>query len=73
METPVNVAIGGRILDIVKRQGEYVERGDILLIFEAMKMYNEVKSPVNGVIKTVYVFRGERVREGQLCMMLTSV
>lgn len=72
METPVNVAIGGRILDIVKQQGEYVQKGEVLFTLEAMKMENEVKSPTNGVIKTVYVFRGERVREGQLCMMLTS-
>lgn len=30
-----------------------VKKGDILCILEAMKMFNEVKSPVNGIIRNI--------------------
>ena len=33
--------------------GKEVKKGDVLCILEAMKMFNEVKSPVNGIVKSI--------------------
>lgn len=33
--------------------GEEVKKGEVLCVLEAMKMFNEVKSPINGVIKSI--------------------
>src|SRR5262245_22075463 len=38
--------INGRILDILVKPGSQVEKGQLLLIIEAMKMENQIKSSV---------------------------
>lgn len=44
----------GKIIDVLVREGSAVLRGEPLVILEAMKMQNEIISPVNGqVIKVM--------------------
>jgi biotin carboxyl carrier protein len=43
----------GKILDVLVREGSGVLRGEPLVILEAMKMQNEIISPVNGTIVKV--------------------
>jgi len=44
----------GKIIDVMVREGSAVTRGEPLVILEAMKMQNEIQSPVNGkVIKVL--------------------
>jgi biotin carboxyl carrier protein len=45
----------GKIIDVLVREGSAVLRGEPLLILEAMKMQNEIQSPVNGTVKAVHV------------------
>lgn len=40
----------GKILDVLVREGSDVLRGEPLVILEAMKMQNEIQSPVNGKV-----------------------
>ena len=40
----------GKIIDILIREGSHVLRGESVLILEAMKMQNEILSPVNGTV-----------------------
>jgi len=40
----------GKIIDILVREGSAVQRGEPVLILEAMKMQNEILSPVNGTV-----------------------
>jgi biotin carboxyl carrier protein len=47
--------IPGSIKQIFIKEGDYVKSGDKLLILEAMKMKNIIKSPKNGKIKTIFV------------------
>jgi len=42
-------------------EGDEVTVGTSLVVVEAMKMENEVKSPVDGVVKTVNVAAGDSV------------
>ncbi len=57
--------IAGRILSIKVKVGDTVAKGDILLLLEAMKMENEIKSPIDGIVKDIPVAEGARVSEGQ--------
>ncbi len=44
------------------KEGDRVEKGQVLCIVEAMKMINEIKSPVSGVIKKIN-FKNEETVE----------
>ena len=46
----IKAPMPGKIIDVLVREGSSVLRGEPLLILEAMKMQNEILSPVNGTI-----------------------
>jgi acetyl-CoA carboxylase biotin carboxyl carrier protein len=45
--------------------GSKVKKGDVLCIIEAMKIMNEIKSDVNGVVEEILVENGQPVEYGQ--------
>ena len=49
----VKAPMPGKIIDVLAREGSTVTRGEPILILEAMKMQNELLSPVNGRITKV--------------------
>lgn len=51
----------GVILDIVTNVGAKVNKGDKLLILEAMKMENDILAPNAGTVKKIYVNKGQTV------------
>jgi biotin carboxyl carrier protein len=51
----------GKIVSIDVKPGDLIKKGQDILILEAMKMENRIKSPVDGVVKSV------NVREGTTC------
>ena len=44
--------------------GQHVKAGDILLLIEAMKTFNEIKAPKSGVIKKIVAFNSQPVEFG---------
>lgn len=55
----------GLVIAIPVEEGQAVEKGDVLLILESMKMQNELKSPRAGKVARVRVTPGERVEQKQ--------
>ena len=51
----------GKVVNILLTVGSPVEKGDGVLVVEAMKMQNELKSPKAGVIKEIRVTEGAAV------------
>jgi biotin carboxyl carrier protein len=51
----------GLILEISISEGQEVKENDALLILEAMKMENVIKSPRDGIIKSIKVKQTEAV------------
>ena len=49
----VKAPMPGKIIDVLVREGSLVTRGESIVILEAMKMQNEILSPVNGLILKV--------------------
>lgn len=49
----VKAPMPGKIIDVLVREGSMVLRGEPLVILEAMKMQNEIQSPVNGNVVKV--------------------
>jgi len=50
----IKAPMPGKIIDVLVREGSVVQRGEAVVILEAMKMQNEIQSPVNGTITKVY-------------------
>ncbi len=47
--------MGGRIIEIKVKPGQKVAKGDVLLVYEAMKMENDINSEIAGTVKRVFV------------------
>ncbi len=59
-------AMPGRVLRVLVSPGEQVKQGQPLLVLEAMKMENEVKSPRDGVVASVEASAGKAVSAGDV-------
>ena len=60
--------LSGRIIKVNFKENEMVEKGEILLVIESMKMENEIKITSSGKIKSVHVSPGVQVHEGDLLL-----
>jgi biotin carboxyl carrier protein len=58
----------GVVLDIRTEAGQTVAQGDVLLVVEAMKMLNELRSRVAGVVTAVHPEKGQRVEIGDVLL-----
>jgi biotin carboxyl carrier protein len=56
----------GKVVRILLTQGTEVEAGAGVLVVEAMKMQNEVKSPKKGTIQKILVSEGTAVNAGDV-------
>jgi biotin carboxyl carrier protein len=60
----VKAPMPGMILKVKKNIGEIVQKGDSIIILEAMKMENDIKSPFSGLIKEINVRENYPVEKG---------
>ena len=56
----------GKVVKLYKKEGDSVLKGETVLILEAMKMENEIKSGADGVIKSVNISEGQTLEAGFL-------
>jgi biotin carboxyl carrier protein len=56
----------GLVLQINVEEGQQVQKGDTLLILEAMKMENVIKAPADAIVKAIQVSKGDAIEKGQL-------
>lgn len=66
----ITAAMPGTINDVKVSVGDSVKRGDTLIILEAMKMENEVQSPIDGVVSSIEVEKGASVNAGMTLMVI---
>ncbi len=67
----VSSPMPGTILGVKVAVGDTVEKGQTLLILEAMKMENEIAAPEAGTVSSVNVETGASVESGQLLASLS--
>ena len=60
----------GTILDLKVKVGDAVKAGDTLLILEAMKLENEIKSPTDGKVLSIAVSKGQSVSMNETLLIL---
>ncbi len=61
----IKAAMPGKVVRTLVAAGDEVQTGQALLVVEAMKMQNEVKSPKAGVVLRLEVSQGDSVAAGQ--------
>jgi pyruvate carboxylase subunit B len=62
--------ISGKIVSIKVKPGDEVKEGDVLFVVEAMKMENEVHSPISGVVEEVLAQVGETVNPDEVVVRI---
>ena len=55
----------GLVVTINVEEGQEIQKGQVLLILESMKMQNELKSPRDGIVHRIKVKTGETVEQRQ--------
>lgn len=56
----------GLVVDLIAQPGTQVEKGDPLLILEAMKMENVIKAAGTATVKALHADKGQTVNKNQL-------
>ncbi len=59
----VKAAMPGIVREVLVAPGASIEKGQPLLILEAMKMQNEVRAPDAGAVRAVFVKKGDTVEK----------
>ena len=57
----IEAPLQGLVLSVNVKPGDAVNKGDTVLVIEAMKLENEVVAPKDGVIQQVFVTQGQTV------------
>lgn len=68
--TVVRAPMPGTVLEVKVTVGKRVQQGDVLLVFEAMKMENEVLASSGGIIKQVFVTKGASVATNDVMIII---
>jgi len=68
--TKITAPMPGTIVNVVVNVGDTVEKGQVLVIIEAMKMENEIVAPVAGKVVAISTSKGSSVNAGDLLLSL---
>ena len=58
--------MAGKVISVLVGEGDQVEVGQGMVVIEAMKMQNELRSPKPGTVMTCSIVDGQRVNIGDL-------
>ncbi|MGZ8227889.1 MAG: sodium-extruding oxaloacetate decarboxylase subunit alpha [Methylococcaceae bacterium] len=61
------------ILEVTVKEGQKVVAGQGVLVTEAMKMETEVTAPIAGIVKAVYVVKGDAVNPDEVLIEIVAV
>jgi biotin carboxyl carrier protein len=67
-QNTIKAPMPGLVLQVSVEVGQSVQKGDTLLILEAMKMENVIKAAGDAVIKHIHAKQGAAVEKGQLLL-----
>ena len=71
-EEIIRAPMPGLVVSLAE-EGESVKKGEAVAILEAMKMENELRTPVDGRIKSLGVKAGKKVEKGELLVVIEKV
>lgn len=66
----IKTAMPGKVVRVLAEQGAEIRQGESVLVVEAMKMQNEMKSPKDGIVKEIRVAEGATVNAGDVLAII---
>ena len=60
----------GRVVQVIVNEGDFVEKGQALVLIESMKMISEIKSQSEGFVRNIYVDVGNSVARNDRLLMV---
>lgn len=66
----IKTAMPGKVVRILVEVGAEVEKGDGIIVVEAMKMQNEMKSPKTGIVAKINAAEGDTVNAGDVLAVI---
>ena len=66
----IDAPLAGNVFKVLVRNGDSVSEGDVVMIFEAMKMETEIRSAYTGTVTDITVSEGDAVTSGQPLILL---
>jgi biotin carboxyl carrier protein len=66
----VKAPMPGLLLKLIKQIGDEVKLGEPILLLEAMKMENELRSPSSGRIKNIFYKEGQSVEKDSIILTI---
>lgn len=67
----IKAPMPGLVLNVMVEEGQEVNKGDNLLVLEAMKMENIIKSPSSGVVKKIRINKGDKVEKNEILIQFS--
>ena len=64
--------MNGTMVSVLVKSGEQVNKGQPLVIMEAMKMEHTIKAPSNGTIDEIFFHEGDMVDGGAELLAFTA-
>jgi len=61
----------GKIVSIKVKKGDVVKSGDVVIILEAMKMEQEIKSSLEGTVEDIPIAEGDTVKKEQALITIS--
>lgn len=69
-EVSIRAPMPGLVSNVLVGEGAEVQRGQAVVVLEAMKMENDLTSPRAGVVKSLRVSKGQTVNQGDLLVVI---
>ena len=66
----IRAPMPGMVSNVLAADGQSVERGQTVVVLEAMKMENDLATPRSGMVKSVRVAKGQTVNQGDPLMVI---
>ncbi|HMG15194.1 MAG TPA: acetyl-CoA carboxylase biotin carboxyl carrier protein subunit [Saprospiraceae bacterium] len=66
----IKAPMPGTVLEVMVIEGQAIQKGDALVILEAMKMENIIKASGDGIIETINIIKGSSVDKNQIMLKL---
>lgn len=68
----IRAPMDGAVLDVMCKEGDTVQKGQVLVLLEAMKIEHSLKADTDGVVAAVNVRAGDQVKSKQILLSIAT-